>query len=69
MIKGLSHVAIRIRDIEASARWYTEVLGLCEAFRMHREDGSTWLIVSHQWDAMNDLFDEVHHLEKGRIVE
>ena len=35
----------------------------------HREDGSTWLIVSHQWDAMNDLFDEVHHLEKGRIVE
>ena len=36
-----SHVAIRTRDIEASARWYTEVLGLCEAFRMHREDGST----------------------------
>ena len=34
----------------------------------HREDGSTWLIVSHQWDEMNELFDEVHHMEKGRIV-
>ena len=35
----------------------------------HREDGSTWLIVSHQWDEMNELFDEVHHMEKGRIVK
>ena len=35
----------------------------------HREDGSSWLIVSHQWDEMNDLFDKVHHMEKGRIVE
>jgi ABC-type multidrug transport system ATPase subunit len=35
----------------------------------HSEDGSTWLIVSHQWDAMNDLFDEVHHMEKGRILQ
>ena len=34
----------------------------------HREDGSTWLIVSHQWDDMNSLFDEVHRMEKGRIV-
>ena len=34
----------------------------------HKEDGSTWLIVSHQWDAMNELFDRVHHMEKGRII-
>jgi ABC-type multidrug transport system ATPase subunit len=34
----------------------------------HRKDGSTWLIVSHQWDEMNELFDKVHHMEKGRIV-
>lgn len=34
----------------------------------HREDGSTWLIVSHQWDEMNELFDKVHHMEKGRII-
>ncbi|MBR2389873.1 MAG: ATP-binding cassette domain-containing protein [Mogibacterium sp.] len=35
----------------------------------HREDGSTWLIVSHQWDEMNELFDIVHHMERGRIVK
>ena len=34
----------------------------------HKEDGSTWLIVSHQWDALNELFDKVHHMDKGRIV-
>ncbi len=34
----------------------------------HKEDGSTWLIVSHQWDEMNELFDRVHRMEKGRIV-
>ena len=38
--EGLSHAAIRTRDILASVRYYTEVLGLREAFRMHREDGS-----------------------------
>ncbi len=32
-----------------------------------RKDSSTWLIVSHQWDEMNDLFYEVHHMENGRI--
>ena len=39
-VAGLSHVAIRTRDILESVRFYTEVLGLREAFRMHREDGS-----------------------------
>ncbi len=34
-----------------------------------REDGSTWLIVSHQWDAMNEIFDKVHHMENGRIIK
>ena len=39
-VAGLSHVAIRTRDILESVRFYTEVLGLKEAFRMHREDGT-----------------------------
>lgn len=39
-VAGLSHVAIRTRNILESIRFYTEVLGLREAFRMHREDGS-----------------------------
>ena len=39
-VAGLSHVAIRTRNIMDSVRYYTEVLGLQEAFRMFREDGS-----------------------------
>ncbi len=34
-----------------------------------RENGSTWLIVSHQWDAMNTMFGRVHYMEQGRIVD
>ena len=37
---GLSHAAIRTRDIQESIRYYTEVLGLREAFRMYGEDGA-----------------------------
>ncbi len=40
IVAGLSHAAIRTRSILDSVRFYTEVLGLREAFRMHREDGS-----------------------------
>jgi len=40
IVAGLSHVAIRTRNISDSIRYYTEVLGLREAFRMLREDGS-----------------------------
>ena len=37
---GLCHVAIRTRNILESIRFYTDILGLPEAFRMHGEDGS-----------------------------
>ena len=39
-VAGLSHAAIRTRSISDSVRYYTEILGLREAFRMFREDGS-----------------------------
>ena len=39
-VAGLSHVAVRTRSILDSVRYYTDVLGLREAFRMFREDGS-----------------------------
>jgi len=39
-VAGLSHVAIRTRSILDSVRYYTDALGLQEAFRMFREDGS-----------------------------
>ena len=40
IIGGLSHTAIRTRSIPESLRFYTEALGLREAFRMCGEDGS-----------------------------
>jgi len=36
----LGHVAIRARDIEASARFYRDVVGFREAFRMNTPDGT-----------------------------
>ena len=39
-VSGLSHLAIRTRNITDSIRYYSEVLGLQEAFRMYGEDGS-----------------------------
>ena len=39
-VAGLSHAAIRTKNIPESIRFYTEVLGLEEAFRMNAEDGS-----------------------------
>ena len=39
-VEGLSHTAIRTRNIEESVRYYTEVLGMREAFRMYRKDGT-----------------------------
>ena len=44
MVKGLSHAAIRARDLEKSLRFYKEVLGLEEAFRITEEDGSARLV-------------------------
>lgn len=39
-VSGLSHTALRTRNLPDTVRFYKEVLGLPEAFRMHREDGS-----------------------------
>ena len=39
MIKGLGHLAIRARDIETTAKFYCEIIGLKEAFRMYNREG------------------------------
>ena len=39
-VAGLSHAAVRTKNILESIRFYTEVLGLEEAFRMNAGDGS-----------------------------
>lgn len=37
-------------------------------FARQRKDPAAWLIVNHQWDHVNRLFDVVHYMEKGRFV-
>ena len=44
MISGLGHIAIRAKDVEATVRFYTETLGLQEAFRLHTEDGALAIV-------------------------
>jgi lactoylglutathione lyase len=38
------HVAFRVRDLEASIRWYADAFGAREAFRANKEDGSPQLV-------------------------
>ncbi|MDR3248826.1 MAG: VOC family protein [Treponema sp.] len=40
MIRGLGHIAIRAREIEATAAFYRDVLGMPEAFRMQDPTGT-----------------------------
>ena len=43
MITGIGHIAITASDFEKSIAFYRDTLGLPEAFRVDREDGSPWM--------------------------
>jgi catechol 2,3-dioxygenase-like lactoylglutathione lyase family enzyme len=36
-ISGISYVALSVRDVEQSFRWYTDVLGFSELHRVHND--------------------------------
>lgn len=36
---------------------------------IQKKDPITWVIVSHQMEAVHQLCEVVHHMEKGRVVE
>ena len=44
MIKGLSHIAVKVKNLEESLAFYREVLGIEEAFRITEDDGSPRLV-------------------------
>ena len=46
MITDLGHTAFRVHDLDKTLAFY-EILGIREAFRLHREDGSLMLIYLH----------------------
>lgn len=44
MIKGLTHVAVRVSEMERALAFYCGVLGLKEQFRLTGEQGQVWLV-------------------------
>jgi lactoylglutathione lyase len=46
VIGDLGHAAFAVHDVEAALAFYAK-LGLDEAFRLHREDGSLMLVYLH----------------------
>jgi len=44
MITGIAHVAFRVKDLAKSIEFYTDILGLEEAFRLLHDDGEPWLV-------------------------
>lgn len=45
-ITDIGHAAYACHDLDASLRFYAQ-LGLHEAFRLNRDDGSPWLVYVH----------------------
>lgn len=45
MITGIGHVAVTVKDMERSVRFYTEALGFQKAFEFrHPETGDPWIV-------------------------
>ena len=44
MITGIGHMAIRCADVETSAAFYTQKLGMREGFRMHNEKNEVIMV-------------------------
>lgn len=44
MIKNLGHIAVRTKNLDESLKFYTQVLGLEEAFRMCGSDGKPYIV-------------------------
>lgn len=43
-IAALGHLALKVRDLETSAKFYRDQLGFAEMDRLRDENGDTWLI-------------------------
>ena len=41
---SLAHAALKVRDLERSMEFYVNKLGFAEMLRLHRPDGSVWLV-------------------------
>ena len=44
VITNLGHIGIKVKNLEKSIAFYTEMMGFPEMFRLHRDDGRVWLV-------------------------
>jgi glyoxylase I family protein len=62
-LAGLHHAALSVSDVDASSRWYREVLGLEETFR---REGETATVVVLQFPGLAATLGLVGHRPAGR---
>jgi len=43
-IVGLTHVAIKVADLNRTLDFYVNKLGFAEMLRLHKDDGDVWLV-------------------------
>ncbi len=43
-VTGLGHIAINVTDLDRSLDFYTRMFEFPEMMRLHKDDGSTWLV-------------------------
>ncbi|MCX7796301.1 MAG: VOC family protein [bacterium] len=44
MITGIGHIAYRVTNLEESLKFYCDVLGFKEAFRLYNDQGELWIV-------------------------
>lgn len=42
-ITGIGHTALLVRDMEASSKFYSQILGFTKAFSLANEEGKPWI--------------------------
>ena len=43
-IRGIGHLALKVRDLDASLDFWRDRVGFREMDRLKRDDGTTWLV-------------------------
>ncbi len=58
-IKAIAHWALKVKDLDASLKFYRDTLGFNEMMRLYTEGGETWLVYLRVTDSQFvELFPE-----------
>lgn len=66
MIQGINHITLAVRDLEASFRFYSEILGMSPRARWYKgaylETGGAWICLSLDETTRSQALPEYTHL-------